>query len=169
MKELFFGVVQWASSHARFPLSSFIEARDKIRRRKVSKVKQEENQLAAPLLPVEPRALTSPLPDASKQQTNHQPQSPLFKLPYELRLQIYELVLGSEDGKVLHIIEDRGRLSHIRCYHIGGVSGDIEKTGWERDCCNPWRDPPPGLGRHKNLLALPKTCRRMYVYHFLPF
>ena len=171
MKNFFIGVVQWANSASRFPVTCFIRARTKKRTREISKVSSKEYQWK-PLPAVWPRPFAPPLPDDSQQQTKDQSQSIFFKLPYEIRLQIYELVLDAEQGsnieKVIHILpkhylDDNRRLTYIRCYHKNGRSRKIEGNGWQHDCWLPRRYRYYRSGRIKYLLALSKTCRRMYV------
>jgi hypothetical protein len=171
MKDIFIGVVQWANSVSCFPVASIIRARGNKPRREVSKVPSNENQ-REPLPTVRPRPLTPPLQGDSQQQTKDQSQSIFFKLPYEIRFQIYELVLGAKQGsnigKVLHILprhyfDDSRRLSHVRCYHKDLRPGTIERNGWQHDCWLPWRPPHHNCERLQTVLALSKTCRRMYV------
>ncbi|KAJ9641995.1 hypothetical protein H2201_004530 [Coniosporium apollinis] len=69
------------------------------------------------------RALTLPLPEHSSgvlsekptQRTYDQQQSRLFKLPLELREQIYREVLS---GPPIHIIRKQKKLGHLRCKAI---------------------------------------------------
>jgi hypothetical protein len=167
-------VAQWAISVSCFPISYLISARDNERRQKEKLATElrrqeewKENQ-PKPLPTVRPRALTAPLPEGTLQQTNYQSQSPFFKIPYEIRHEIYELVLGSEDGKALHIVEARQRLYHVRCCQGEEESEDVQRLGWQHDC---WRTRFLGLSNepNPNLLALPKTCRRMYVFLALSY
>jgi hypothetical protein len=52
------------------------------------------------------RSLTMPLPASRKQKTNDQLKSNLFKLPYEIRIMIYQIVIDAWGwGDRIHIIK----------------------------------------------------------------
>jgi hypothetical protein len=106
------------------------------------------------------RALTLPLENPQKvglrrikQQTLVQDSSPLVALPFELREQIYRIVLG---GKCIAIdLHDR---------RIGDQSDPwpaYERPGGERRGIRPWGFKPD---RKANILSLLLTCRQMYTH-----
>lgn len=110
---------------------------------------------------VRPRALTLPLETPQKvgfrrvkQQTIFQADCILFKLPFELREQIYRFVLG---GKC--VAQDVGGT------RIGDNSDPwpaYERPGGERRGLRPWGWEP---SRRVNFLGLLITCRQMYANH----
>lgn len=82
------------------------------------------------------------------------PCSFLTKLPLEIRLQIYEYVLG---GNLLHLIQVPRRIAHVRCRR--------EKFSDPLRECRPALRTPlnPRLCQVSNgNLALLKTCRQIY-------
>lgn len=89
-----------------------------------------------------------------------QQQSPLFRMPLEIRQKIYEFVFGPS---LLHIEALGDRLTHVRCLEWES------SNGWEGHAhCQ--EGPVPGVVRVDNsqdpndqLLALCLTCRQMYV------
>ena len=89
-----------------------------------------------------------------------QQQSPLFRLPAEIRQKIYEFVFGPS---LLHIEALEDRLTHVKCLHW--ESND----SWEGHAhCQ--QGPLDGVVRVDNsqdpndqLIALCLTCRQMYV------
>lgn len=129
------------------------------------------------------RALTLPLPENSSgvlsekptQRTYDQKQSRLFKLPLELREQIYREVLS---GPPIHIIRKQKKLGHLRCkairpedcpvkYEFGGRA-DSRQTCWGLTdnvgvWCgrSTWHEPTDG-----GILPLLRSCRRMHVCPF---
>lgn len=98
-----------------------------------------------------------------EQQTSHQSQSAfLTKLPYDVRLMIYEMVIG---GNVLHLEaqNQKARILHNICKH----PDEINNVGMHQHCSNlstvspsaaPREDYPHATG----LLPLLVTCRRVY-------
>lgn len=66
-----------------------------------------------PTMPVPRRPLTPPLSGAATAQETpfNQPQSPFFKLPFELREEIYTQVIGRSNIHITHAIT----LHHLRC------------------------------------------------------
>lgn len=116
--------------------------------------------LAKPLkTATRPRSLSIPLANPQKvgirrvkQQTFDQNDSLLFKLPFELREQIYRFVLG---GKCVAADASGNR--------IGDRSDpwpDYEKPGGHRRGLRPWGWVPL---RSTNMLSLLCTCRQAYV------
>lgn len=93
--------------------------------------------------------------------------SPLFsKLSTELRVEIYRLALGG-GGVVLHLARAHQRLTHIRCF---ADSKDYDKHPWRHACWGyDYRDgafqahAPHHDPNDRDLLALLRTCHRMYV------
>lgn len=114
------------------------------------------------------RALTLPLPPKSLnvfgtvQKTNGQDQSHLLtKLPWEIRLQIYELTL-SGDGFPMHLVRRvPTHISHIRCCRR-------DANCYRYDCFRSF-DSEPGVKiikynrTHGGLLPLLLSCRRVYA------
>lgn len=98
-----------------------------------------------------------------EQQTTDQTQSSfLTKLPYDIRLMIYDMVLG---GNVLHLNaqNQKARILHHVCKH----PKEIDNVGMHQDCSGimtvrpsaaPREDYPEATG----LLPLLVTCRRVY-------
>lgn len=115
-----------------------------------------------PSTPKRTRALTLPLyeeayPDGA-QRTYDQQQSPFFrKLPYEVRMMIYELVLAPSD-RVLHITTSPKRLCSFRCY------SKHPELPTQKHNCRSVRDrtcaDPAHFGR-QNYLGLLSSCRHM--------
>lgn len=141
----------------RKPMSSY-------RRRIVADIQQSGSPKASsyqspplyPTLPRRQRCLTPPLFDP---QELEQTQSPLFILPRELLLLIYEQVLGNN---VLHIVRRSNKLGHAPC--------KINSSGFQDDCkefnCRGVKFPngvcvPNGFSRDR-IIPLLQTCRKMY-------
>jgi len=111
-----------------------------------------------------PRALTMPLEPGSQQNFLEQMQSELFnKLPGELRMMIYEKVLG---GSNRHIIRDGKRLCGVECAYTRYQTTScmlfahkFEFPTEDTDCFPPYPGYPAGC------VALLLTCRKMYVFH----
>ena len=110
--------------------------------------------------------LCSPI---SLQLRNEQVQSPLFSsnFPVELRLGIYEAVLGDQ-SRLMHIIPDddgSGSVGRQRC-----EDPDCDNPTWQHRCFGIWLE-QNGSTRVRQrtfpsqdkLLALLLTCHRMYV------
>lgn len=109
--------------------------------------------------------------DISKtQRTAHQAHSSLFRLPLEIRTLIYRNVLGCG---VVHILRMHKRLAHARC--VGNLQDtDMrEHPCWGNSALYPgyryssgyFSSPVGGIpARDGGLLALLKTCRRVYVF-----
>lgn len=99
-----------------------------------------------------------------------QPDSPLFKLPAEIRLHIFELVLGH---KMIHL-----DIIDARDGDCDGVRVPVAGTNLQRSICT-LKKTKPGSWRHKcwdiepviaqdtgslfsnDLLSLPRACRRL--------
>lgn len=117
-----------------------------------------------PLPRTRPRRLTN-APD-----TCDQLQSSLIaRLPAEVRVIIWEYVVGPEDNsEVLHIECADGIVRHNRCYQA-----QSKKVGFQHDCWSAaWRKPARAggaLGRgepeghRRTMLPLLITCKLMYV------
>ena len=93
-----------------------------------------------------------------------QGQSPLFKLPYELREQIYRYALGYH---FVHIICTRKRLAHVSCFqrrrpkrstYGHACWGYMVENGliWLRALSGQH-------GRHSSLMGVVRSCRRAYA------
>ena len=134
----------------------------------------------APLLKIRPRALTLP-EDPSPRSTDLQPQSsPFLRLPYDIRRQIYEEVLG---GHLIHIIRKVDRLAIHRAERLAYVECivlDVYPTDTRAYCVNIntlhngcWDSQDAGMfgsylergwrPREGRVLCLLKTCRQVYV------
>jgi len=87
-----------------------------------------------------------------------QTQSPLFKLPEELLLQIYEEVIGN---RTFHIVRRSHKLGHTTChYNTPGCQEQCKEGG-----CRGLKVPSglhveAGPG-HGGLIQLLQTCRKM--------
>ena len=81
----------------------------------------------------------------------------LYQLPYEVRRQIYEEVLG---GHLLHIVRMMGRLAHVNCKHPSAMG-----TNTRRHECWGYMNKDMvylrGRPRDGGLLSLLKTCRQV--------
>jgi hypothetical protein len=116
-----------------------------------------------PLLSCRPRRLTG------VEDTHDQLQSVLIaRLPAEVRVLIWEHVLGSEsDRDVLHLELADGILRHNRCYERESGLPDFQHDCWTA----PWRKSfrARGLGNkepknhRRAILPLLFTCKLMYV------
>lgn len=124
-------------------------------------------RIESPLtLPPRIRALTLPLgsPDSTCSPAEYQQQSALFaQLPLEIRIMIYEEVLG---GDVLYLgIRDR------RLRHFPRVKGEGQGTWNNRTWATEWQQrktwrprckPREGYNR-RHLLSILITCHQAYV------
>ncbi|EME45174.1 hypothetical protein DOTSEDRAFT_71033 [Dothistroma septosporum NZE10] len=98
-----------------------------------------------------------------EQKTSDQTQSAfLTKLPYDVRLIIYEMVIG---GNVLHLEaqNQKARILHNVCKH----PQDINDVGMHQDCSSlstvrPSSAPREDYAHATGLLPLLVTCRRIY-------
>ncbi len=118
-----------------------------------------KSQAAEPLPAVRARALTMPFTPLAGQRTKDQSHAPLLtKLPWELRVMIYQEVLG---GHVLFILNKQKGLwcltddmdSDVACQWRSVFDTDRLKGRHN------WTKLPPGC-----LLSLALTCRQVYGY-----
>lgn len=159
-----------------------------------SKIKKDRKAYGVlPLPKNRPRALTLPLKESKlipnfqckfqelfrkviKQQTFGQKQSPLMRLPPEVRLIIWEYILCN---KHLHIVRAPRRLLAIRCDEEPKQETVYDETVYNRCGHKCWgyttifmrygphvpgyyRDPKPGSRcGYADLLPIVKTCRLM--------
>lgn len=79
----------------------------------------------------------------------------LNKLPLELRLQIYEYVLG---GNLLHLIQIPRRIAHVRCRALHVPDHSRQCRPASRMPLHPWLRTISSAN-----LALLKTCRQIYI------
>ncbi len=93
-------------------------------------------------------------PPANTNTADKPPCSFLTKLPLEIRLQIYEYVLG---GNLLHLVHIPRRIAHIRCRHPEPSDPLRKCRPASRTPLNPWL-----RGVSTANLALLKTCRQIY-------
>ena len=114
-------------------------------------------QAPQPLPRERPRILTileSPafIPIGAQTQSNL-----LYRLPYEVRRQIYEEVLG---GHLLHVVRMMGRLAHVKCMYPSAAG-----TNTRRHACWGYMDKDMVYRRGRpsdgGLLSLLKTCRQV--------
>jgi hypothetical protein len=112
------------------PTGMLGQLRSKLRRKMSERRKSNAKPERAYL---RPRTLTLPLPDPTpglrrvmQQITHSQLQSPLFKLPYELRIRIYEYLLG------------------YRTIHVALEQLLPAQRGWD------WRENPHGYCQGRN-------------------
>jgi hypothetical protein len=91
----------------------------------------------------DPQEMTEPI--VALQNTSDQCQSPLFRLPPELRQEIWKMLLGNN---VIHILHKRQRLGHIKCkFTLPQKWGTGEHLCWNTKF---WR-------KNRNTLA-PQIC-----------
>jgi hypothetical protein len=135
-----------------------------------------------------PRALTPPLPQPStlqrlrarltkqRQVMHDQLQSILYKLPFEIREQIWKHVIAEKPIVLVHLSK---RLAHFRCSWDGtGTHGCCQGDEWKAGSMRkpmsfaprPFDKSNPGMSAKYDstklgLLSLLKTCRRMYVLY----
>lgn len=113
-------------------------------------------------LPPRSHCVTPPPSDngAGPSKPNDQAQSPLFKLPPDLLLMIYEEVLGSQ---VIHIVRRNKTLAHAIC--------KVNKPPCQEDCkegqCRGLKLPTGVYAESGqstlDLLPLLQTCRKVYT------
>jgi hypothetical protein len=91
-------------------------------------------------------------PSPTSKTTGEQLQSPLFRLPLEVRRQIYEEVIG---GYVIHIysLQAYKRMGHVRC-KTPDIIGCTCRTRYKQKGA-------PDCDGNIDLLAPLKTCRRV--------
>jgi hypothetical protein len=127
--------------------------------------KRNESQLPASkpraTAPGPRRPLTPPLPaDTTTQETGDQWQSPFFKLPLELRQEIYKQVLGDSNVHITRAVT----LHHLRCKCVscpGYASYFDYGTAWKRTwVCDGSKYDYDG---DRLSIALLGTCRRVYA------
>ncbi|PSN70639.1 hypothetical protein BS50DRAFT_570171 [Corynespora cassiicola Philippines] len=133
-------------------------------------------------LPVRPpeRALTIPIPKAAvadkspfcarERKTLEQMESPLLRLPLELRHMIYRAVLGDS---TMHMILKENKLGHLRCKAPSALECPLGYNGrtLSRECCwgtvdsaNIWSPMSGDIAEPTdgNILPLLQTCRQVY-------
>jgi hypothetical protein len=119
-----------------------------------------EGPVDFPRLPPRTHCVTPPPLDAAVEvsQSPERTESPLFRLLPELRILIYENVIGN---RVLHIVRRKGKLAHATC--------KVNKRQGCEDCreekCRGLKLPSgvyvkPGTGQ-SDILPLLQTCRRV--------
>ena len=130
------------------------------------------------------RALTNPLPAIESiqsisdsirrsRQRNDDQKMCLFltQLPFEIREIIYEAVLASGGGSVVHVFRKHGRLGHWRC-RIQGEDGTGPCDSKGQRCLEGWLSYKSSVWRvdrtrridiitDSGLLPLLRTCRAM--------
>lgn len=128
---------------------------------------EQRQRNAPPPLPLRSRQLTLPLPNqtnyrmfAKAQKTLDQDQSPLFRLPIEIRMVIWEEVMGH---KVFHISLRKKRLQHTLCSVCDPVNYCVGPavTCWPLSFGNTKTYPSESAPQRHGILSLSKTCRRM--------
>lgn len=103
-------------------------------------------------------APSNPLPSVIR--AHPQDSSPIFRLPIELRVQIYTLVLGNHNIHLDLETQDDHRLSpYLRHYHCKYERQDLFKDPWH-DCWYP-RGGRPNDPAQK-ILGILMTCRLVY-------
>ena len=149
----------------------------------------ERRQKVAPRpLPVRPleNNLTIPVPHSRRNDSEKsepevrrsgrgmildQSQSPLMRLPLELREMIYKAVLGNN---TMHMILKENKLGHLRCKAPSALECPLGYNGrtLSRECCwgnvdssNIWA-PKSGANEPTdgNIVPFLRTCRQMYVF-----
>lgn len=93
---------------------------------------------------------------------DHRPKSLLDQLPVELRLKVWELVVGDQ---ALHLVCERGRIGTYTCDERCRSSGAC-KNWPDYDLANPFpveaeRAMEKGRTKRADLLSLPLTCQSM--------
>lgn len=115
---------------------------------------------------------------------HHQDQSPLFKLPYEVREAIYRHLLRSA-GLKRHVFVADGRYTHTRCItdddgpderqveveRLMGESTEVENATWARRLLSSWNNhwrceeavlsDAQGISEPTPFLATLLTCKKM--------
>ena len=123
------------------------------------------DQQALPTLRRAETSLLTQLEDSSVPDDIQLQSSLLSKIPYEIRQQIYEEILG---GHLFHIFRLRERLAHVICKVPHKHRGYTSKRPY--GC---WGTMDTDMlyvhysvrSRVRGSLALLKTCRRVYVGH----
>jgi hypothetical protein len=128
--------------------------------------------------PARPRRLTGPLDpaqdsvwhkvqvfcylEAEQRSDDQQDSGFVSRLPYDVRIIIYEMVLG---GKVFHCSaqNQKSRITHFECNH----PDRIDDEGARHKCSNDWYGPSPSSNGQEaratvGLLSLLLTCRKVY-------
>ena len=85
-----------------------------------------------------------------------QEQSPLFKLPPEIRNQIYDELFGRE---ICHVVSWESGLGHYCCRGVRGGNPDLDAPCWGHVWCDDL--PDEEAERRPNKSALLRTCKRM--------
>ena len=130
------------------------------------------DEKALPALRSAETCLLTQWEDSSSVPACAQPQSNLLsRLPYEIRRQIYEGILG---GHLFHVVRLRERLAHVRCrapYLHHGYTITTHNGCWgimDKDMLHVRY--LVSLSGERGRLALLKTCRQVYVdYSSLDF
>lgn len=122
---------------------------------------QRSDARQVPTAPAPRRPLTPRLPaDRTAQETADQSQSPFFRLPLELRQEIYKQVLGSSNIHVTHAVA----LRHLRCKCAScpGYASYYDYGGaWKRTwACDSSKYDYDG---DRLSIALLLSCRWMYA------
>ena len=138
--------------------------------RRLQAVKRRNENAPKPLPQRRRRALSIPLPPrrfgASKQISNDQSRASFFRLPWEIRQQIYIEVLGQKNPQdLLHIVMLPKRLAAMRCLHQEDNNLDWRHGCWGKPGIDEtWQGPSDNRYlKHLDLLPLLKSCRRMYI------
>jgi hypothetical protein len=129
----------------------------------------DKHRRSARTLPVTPpKPHYPPSPPISTELRNPQKECPLFSpnLPAELRIQIYEAVLGDSD-RLMHVIpfnDHSNRVGRRRCDNTNPCDGPT----WQHSCFGIVLSPNKHSSLHyrvfesdDQLLALLMTCHRM--------
>jgi len=128
---------------------------------KTLEIRKKRKQLRPPSVVRRERTLSISNESDTKIPYHSQIDCLIFRLPLELRLDIYKLVIGAEDVHVL--------LRSDRIFSYRNAKPDQLLHTHNREALKPWkrslqnpahpREELPGLG----VLPLLQTCRRMYV------
>lgn len=145
-----------------------------IYKKKEEKRKRRERtrQLIPPPVTKRPRPLSISMQtnaeEAKTARTNSQDNSFFFRLPYEIRLMIYELVIGE---KGIHIIWREGKVYSFRCHAnpLTPMYHDMNFNG-QGHCWDGGYGPQPEINARRyfqragiDVLPLMQTCRMLFV------
>lgn len=147
-------------------ITSCFEAMRSEKSRELKQYEQRQKNAPRPL-PLRKRRLSLPLPSqkiyslfVKAQKTLDQHQSPLFKLPTEVRIVIWNEVMGH---RVFHISLKKKRLQHTLCSVCDSANycTGPTVTCWPLSIDENKPYPAESAPQRYGVLPLAKTCRRM--------
>ncbi|KAH7355693.1 hypothetical protein BKA66DRAFT_446386 [Pyrenochaeta sp. MPI-SDFR-AT-0127] len=136
-------------------------------KRRIAK-QEEKKAVSAPKLTRRKKALS--LSDKNIRSAAQQLQSPFFKLPGELRTQIYEVFFGYRSG--IHVVFWDGRLHSYRCQWTSDLAIPARHTQcWNNYCNGSWSQGSK-QGWHdwkSDVMGLLRSCRIMHFESTIEF